>query len=82
MLLLAHHWARGMPTFLTQEQRLAFATAMLFSFYSGSRPAALFDTAKRRHAQHSRLGTDGADGADDGADNPDNPDVVLHLDRP
>ncbi|TGO22912.1 hypothetical protein BPAE_0150g00050 [Botrytis paeoniae] len=46
LLLLTHHWARDTSTFPTENQRLALATIMLLSIYTGCRPAELVDASK------------------------------------
>lgn len=48
LLLLTHRWARDTSTSPTEDQRLALATIMLISIYTGSRPTELVDASKRK----------------------------------
>jgi hypothetical protein len=53
LLLLTHHWARDTCTFPTEDQRVSFAAILLFSIYTGCRPAELVDGSKSRNGRQA-----------------------------
>ncbi|KFY65136.1 hypothetical protein V496_02779 [Pseudogymnoascus sp. VKM F-4515 (FW-2607)] len=58
LLILTQHWARDKSIFRTEEDRLDFATILLFLGYSGGRPAEFVQTSKCAASQDP-LGKDG-----------------------
>jgi hypothetical protein len=62
LLLLTHHWARDTCAFPTEDQRVSFAAILLFSIYTGCRPAELVDGSKSRNGRQASW------------DDPDDPD--------
>jgi hypothetical protein len=89
LLLLTHLWARDTCTFPTEDQRHGLATVLLFSLFTGARPAELVDAMKRsaplrypwEHADEPELDKEGSEGNTDDLDD-ENLDVKDHPDDP
>jgi hypothetical protein len=62
LLLLTHHWARDTYIFPTEDQCIRFAVILLFSIYTGCRPAELVDRSRHKAGRQAEW------------DDPDDPD--------